>query len=114
MSDHKDDDPISMSIRVLRQPLYQDRMWVTKDKRRLLIEDMSASHRYNLLQYLRRKAGLYANVNIMMPHNFIAIDEVEEMDWKLDHPEEWLETLPLVKRLRALVEQDLQSEEVWF
>ena len=104
MSDHNDDDPISMSIRCLRQPLYQDRMWVTKDKRRLLIEDMSASHRYNLLWYLRRRARLYADLD------FVNGGEAEARYF----PEEWLETLPLVKRLRDLVDQDMQSDEVWF
>jgi hypothetical protein len=94
--------------------LHQDKEWLTKDKRRLRLEDMTPSHRRNLLEFLRKRAfglafkdGIIMLAGPMAPGGDHAMDAAEEaVTWQIDNPQEWLENTPLVKRLKELIEED--------
>ena len=103
----------------MRDILEQDKVWVTRDNRAVKLTDMSPRHRRNVLEYLCRHASAYHTKYILRallgpqptPGSMAedafeqAIDEIERTP-----PNVWLETKPLVARLRLLVEHDRRVE----
>ena len=99
----------------------QDEIWITRDGRVLRLEDMEPSHRRNTLRMLERRADSY---NILAfrryfmfplgggPSGDMANDAFDQaMDEFIEeHPRDWLSKQPLVRRLRALVEDDNARE----
>jgi hypothetical protein len=94
---------------------YQAETWTTRDGRTLRLEEMAPGHRENLLRYLRRnikglrfKLELYWLVQVAnhdggdMAHDAL---EREEHFVSFAKPDELLDSLPLVKRLRWLNRQ---------
>jgi hypothetical protein len=94
---------------------YQAETWTTRDGRTLRLEEMAPGHRENLLRYLRRnikglrfKLELYWLVQVAnhdggdMAHDAL---EREAHFVSFAQPDELLDSLPLVKRLRWLNRQ---------
>lgn len=96
--------------------LEQDEYWVTATGERLRVVEMEASHRSNLLRFLRRRAEAYkfryeiecaffgptdeANGEMAVDVYSSDLNQLMEQD-----AAEWLETFPLVRRLARLVEE---------
>jgi hypothetical protein len=98
--------------------LHQDKEWITRDGRRLTLEEMAPEHRANLLAYLRRRAPNLEFLDTLAmlssplgaPRGQHAQDDVERLldEQHLD-PGAWLESTRLVTRLRELVEADRRA-----
>lgn len=71
---------------------------------------MTWDHRYNLIWFLRRRAGPLALRDAILalksPLGPMGRDASEAMlealEWQVDNPEEWLEQLPLLQKLKEL------------
>lgn len=109
----------------LAQPvLDQNEYWWTADGRSIKLEEMSPSHRVNLIHQLESHPHrLLINYQIeqatspMWPrdHTYAADDferilEEEYEKWH-DRPLEWLQQTPFYLRLRWLIEQDRANGE---
>lgn len=98
----------------MRNDLYQDERWTTRDGKTLALEDMTPEHRRNLLAMLRRRADSYklsAQMSLaygMQPSGDAACDAFDAMCDEIGRTPaaQWLEELPLVERLRELVGAD--------
>lgn len=98
--------------------LYQADRWIDAEGTEHQLETMMASHRRNLLAWLRRRAAglefrdaLLTYAGPFAPRGVAACDAVEmAMAERCEDPAGWLESTPLVTRLRELVEADTQAE----
>lgn len=98
--------------------LYQDEHWTTRDGREITLGEMTPSHRANLLAYLERHAaGLKhrADLSLILIPTPQASGGADVFDAALERafeqdPDMWLAELPLVVRLRELVEADRKEE----
>lgn len=91
--------------------LWDDKEWTTRDGDTIALEDMTDSHRRNLISWLRRNAGVLKHAEEMafvsgpMPS---AETEAWSMvmggvqEWLNEDPQEWLEETPLMIRLLEL------------
>jgi hypothetical protein len=94
--------------------LHQGEMWVAQDGRALPLVDMDPDHRRNLLAWLRRNAKRLKWSEEMslclgpQPSGDAASDCFDAMLDRLaaTPAAEWIEDLPLVARLRELVDAD--------
>lgn len=91
--------------------LHQDEYWVTQDGQKIRLDLMTQRHLNNVLEMLRRRAsGLkfhddLSMCSMPMPGEWThAFDDVSDaMDQQFNMPaREWLESTPLVYRLRVL------------
>lgn len=107
-------DPVSHNLFGF-DVLHQDREWIDRDGIRWRLEDMTVSHRRNLLGWLRRRAAAleFRDALLLLGGPFAPRGDMASMacddflDERADHPGAWLETLPLVKRLAELVSADV-------
>lgn len=94
--------------------LHQGERWKDAEGNVHRLDEMMASHRRNLLAFLRRRALhlAIADAEVAMfgplaPRGEMATDECEKaIDWQTDNAQEWLEGTKLVTRLRELVAID--------
>lgn len=99
----------------MRNDLYQDEVWITKDGHTLRLVDMTPEHRQNLLAWIRRNSSrlkLSAELSLCTgpePSGDAASDCFDSMfDEVLRTPAaQWIEEQPLVVRLRELVAADV-------
>lgn len=97
-------------------PLGQDRKWKAKDAPApVLLVDMAASHRRNLLAFLRRNVERIEFADALAQlapfHHDVWDDHLDEVSGFADDlaardPHAWLEGTPLVRRLVELVALD--------
>lgn len=88
--------------------------WTDQDGITWRLVDMAPSHRRNLLAMLRRRAESLAWNECLTMLRWVRDDDIggpgpdfdSLLDDMLDHASEWLETTPLIKRLRVLVDLD--------
>lgn len=99
----------------------QDEIWITRDGRVLRLEDMEPSHRKNTLRMLERRA--YSLNTLAFTRYFVsplgggpsgdmandAFDRTMN-EFIEEHPRDWLRKQPLVRRLKALVDDDNAHE----
>ncbi len=95
--------------------LEQDRVWVTRDGRRLLLEEMEWSHRRNVLVMLERELRvLYREWLTEFLDEGVTFEELARLGWVAEDPltgryrpagaRAWFDRQPLVMRLQALLE----------
>lgn len=107
-----------MSRVPIHELLHQDKEWVTRDGRRLALEEMTPRHRANTLAMLRRSAAVLEwndAVTRVLPmagpdmgdQAQLAFDQV--LDQRGEDPLGWLETTALVSRLADMVAADIQA-----
>jgi hypothetical protein len=93
--------------------LEQDRVWVTQDGRRMLVEEMERSHRRNVLAMLERKRDeLYRDWLGEFLDDGATYEELSRLGWvspdvvtgryRPAGATAWFERQPLVMTLRAL------------
>lgn len=93
----------------------QDKMWVTKDGRRLAIKEMDPDHRKHVIAYLRRNVQRIA-LGQMFQFDEMLYGDVSDgvFNWasnrvsELEDPDRWLESTPL---MQALLEADRRYEK---
>jgi hypothetical protein len=98
--------------------LMQDQTWTTQDGETLKLEDMTPSHRRNLLAFLERRARRLLDRYIWNlcsgpePIGDAAVALFESMLEAIEvrDPIEWLNETVFVKRLRQLIAEDEENE----
>lgn len=90
--------------------------WTDREGRSWRLTDMSHSHKVNVLRWLERHAVSLEWADALEALAFMETMNSDDMgmDAIVDGlaartPEEWLESTPLVRRLRRLVEDDLSE-----
>lgn len=96
----------------------QDKIWITRDGRALRLEDMDPTHKKNVLRLLRSHAVM---LNLRQFTRYFVVDgpngEVAQSIFERTMEafirqdlDEWFAEQPLVRRLRALVDDDNARE----
>lgn len=99
-----------MTADAIEMNLNQGDYWVDIAGHRWKLEEMAPSHRRNVLLMLRRNAAaielrdaIACLDSIPAVRGELAQEaEAEYHDWRGTHPDEWLESTPLVRRLVEL------------
>jgi len=100
--------------------LEQDQVWVTRNGRRLVLEEMEWSHRRNVLGMLERQLGvLYREWLTEFLDDGVTFEELARLGWVAEDPRSgryrpagartWFEGQLLVMRLRALLAPSASS-----
>ena len=102
----------TMAGELILNLLEQDQIWVTRDGRRLALEEMEWSHRRNVLVMLERQHHeLYREWLTEFLDEGVTVEELGRLGWVAWDPvigryrpagaRTWFERQPLVLRLRA-------------
>lgn len=101
-------------------PLDQDRVWQTADGRTMRLEDMSPSHRVNVVNLIKRQAlqlavGYWWSIwtSPLAPQGDMAQLAVEQEERAaLDDPVAFVMRSPLVQRLTRLIVDDGLADQI--
>lgn len=112
---NQNDTPVQRFLRLSRSIYWlfgQDEIWVTKDRRVLLLLEMSPHHLGNTIAYLERGAHHYHNQYQFGFAQWLGTQEMsdavaDDADRWLDElsgqdPVDWIRTTPLLQRMRLI------------
>ncbi len=98
------------------EELYQDKVWTSREGVTLRLKEMAPSHRANLLRWIERNAGKLRRAELNSMYQFsmfvngeMALDAIDSEISYLERisPEQYLDGLPLVAKLRRKVAKDI-------
>jgi len=118
------EDPFSKIIRVRIYPLAQDTYWINAKRKLLVLDELPPEYRYNILHWIIKNSESSHNQYLL----YLAGKRIQDLayGWYDPHgspqlqidPEvthlEWIETTPLVIKLRRTLEQDKADGYIYF